>query len=557
VFSGRSTGSHAYPWAVNPGDAPGTDRIMVGTGAKSSSDGYAGNTRRPDNLPQALELRCSPPAGLQVRAVLAQLFVDDFQAPAFGSRFTATVNGKRWDALETVLNNITQTGPIGKLITVPVPAELVGDVLASARLVIDDATTGLGDGYAIDFVRIVINPRAASGVVRGTVTDSRTRLPIPGARIAAPTAQAASGNDGGYSLTGLSPGLTVATSSAPGYRPVTRSVDVVVGQVGVLDFQLEPVPVTSRPPTTVPPTAPPTVPPTVPRTIPPSTVPPTRPPPPRIRITTTIPPPATSRPRRTVPATVAPTTPAATVPRPTTPATVPPTAPRTSPPTTRPTPPPTAPSTTVAEAPGKVLPPPPPGSAEPFPARATMLQAGRQSVAPGATVSVPIWIVTPTPLSQLEFVLTFDPAVATIDGGFVGDFLKGASLEADRSVPGRLHARFAMPAPRTGQGKVTTVTFKASGVAGSKTPLRLTVLSASDGTGAVLAVDRIDGEITIGAGGAGPRDCDGDGQITSRDAMCALRMSVKLTPTQTATDMDGDGQVTSRDAVVFLQQTKV
>jgi hypothetical protein len=217
----------------------------------------------------------------------------------------------------------------------------------------------------------------------------------------------------------------------------------------------------------------------------------------------------------------------------------------------------TTPATTVPEAPGTLLPPPPPGTAEPFPARSTMLQAGRQSAAPGATVTVPIWIVTPTPLAQLDFAVIYDPAVVTIEGGFVGDFVKGAPLEADRSVPGRLQARFAMPSPRTGQGKVTTITFKAIGTAGSKTTLRLSVRSASDGRGALLPVDRIDGEVTIGAGAAAPRDCDGDGQVTSRDAMCALRMSVKLTPPQTATDMDGDGEVTSRDAVVFLQQTKV
>ncbi|MGB8647364.1 MAG: cohesin domain-containing protein [Anaerolineae bacterium] len=57
-----------------------------------------------------------------------------------------------------------------------------------------------------------------------------------------------------------------------------------------------------------------------------------------------------------------------------------------------------------------------------------------------------------------------------------------------------------------------------------------------------------------GKGAAIPRgDCDGDLKLTELDALCALEMSVELRPVQLIMDMDGDGRVTSRDAVIILQ----
>src|SRR5438045_192026 len=92
VFAGRPTPPHSYPWPnkVNgdpaPDEAPGTDRIMVGSAVKGSDsvghvnarDGYAGGTKRADTMPQPVQLRCDRGA-LQVTSVAVALFVDDFQ----------------------------------------------------------------------------------------------------------------------------------------------------------------------------------------------------------------------------------------------------------------------------------------------------------------------------------------------------------------------------------------------------------------------------------------------------------------------------------------------
>jgi hypothetical protein len=175
--------------------------------------------------------------------VAVQLFVDDFQSPVFGSKFTATVNDKHFVALEQVLNALNQTGPIGKLITVAVPSDLVSDVL-SGSLRIDDPTTGLGDGFAIDFERTLINPHlgtAHGGTVTGKVTDATTGQPISGATVsAAGIAQTATAADGTYTLTGVPAGLAALSAFASGHVHKTSTVDLLAGKTATLDFQLQP-----------------------------------------------------------------------------------------------------------------------------------------------------------------------------------------------------------------------------------------------------------------------------------------------------------------------------
>ena len=67
--------------------------------------------------------------------------------------------------------------------------------------------------------------------------------------------------------------------------------------------------------------------------------------------------------------------------------------------------------------------------------------------------------------------------------------------------------------------------------------------------------DLVDGEIVIEGPGQGVQgDCDGDGQLTIADAICALKMSVGLMPTDMNLDITGDGQVTSGDARAIVQR---
>ncbi|MBI4288817.1 MAG: carboxypeptidase regulatory-like domain-containing protein, partial [Chloroflexi bacterium] len=229
VFSGKSTSTHSYPWKPGLNDPSGTDRIMVGSSyvgrPPAGYDGYASTTSRPDNLPKPIDMQYSL-AAISVRSATLQMFVDDFQAPVFTSKFQVTLNGQRAPFLESVLNALNQSGPVGKLITVPIPADFLSQV-TSGRLsiYIDDPTTGAGDGFAIDFARLLINPRASKqvGTVSGKVTDAATGQPISGVTVSASGVTAQTGSDGLYTLTGTPAGLAVVTATKNGYTSLTLS----------------------------------------------------------------------------------------------------------------------------------------------------------------------------------------------------------------------------------------------------------------------------------------------------------------------------------------------
>jgi len=179
--------------------------------------------------------------GTKVNAASLQLFVDDFQAPVFETKFTATVNGTRFPELEKLLNSLNQTGPVGKLITVNFPPEML-DAVKSGKLsiLIDDAVTGAGDGYAIDFARILINPKASGNRrISGKVSDKSTEKPLGGATVSSSgIVKTTTTAEGTYTLTGVPGGFNYVTASKTGYASSTATVEVSDSKPGVLNFQL-------------------------------------------------------------------------------------------------------------------------------------------------------------------------------------------------------------------------------------------------------------------------------------------------------------------------------
>jgi OOP family OmpA-OmpF porin len=246
-YSGQSTRQHGYPFKPSADDPDGTDRIMVPSGyaygSKSSAEGYTRSTKRPDNSPHPILLQYDLGATVP-KAALLRMFVDDFQSPSFRSAFQVTLNGERAPFIERVINTLQQTGPIGKLITVELLPEylrlLQGGKLS---LFIDDPTTAVGDGFAIDFVELLINPRQLRnvGTVHGKVTDRRTGRPLAKAVVSAGGAKAVTTDTlGQYSLSNVAAGLVVGTASMGGYEPGTKSADLISGGEAVLDIKLEP-----------------------------------------------------------------------------------------------------------------------------------------------------------------------------------------------------------------------------------------------------------------------------------------------------------------------------
>ncbi len=159
-FAGANRPVHPWPFAAEASDPSGTDRIMIGSGGNPPSprDGYSFTTSRPNNLPVPVSLRYSPVAD-PIQSARFLIFTDDFQGPVWGSKFTATLDGQRFPKLEVQINRLLQTGPTGRMVSVDVPDNLLPLLQdSSVDLLIDDATTGLGDGYVVDFVKLLINP---------------------------------------------------------------------------------------------------------------------------------------------------------------------------------------------------------------------------------------------------------------------------------------------------------------------------------------------------------------------------------------------------------------
>lgn len=233
-FSGRSTWSHGFPWDVKKEDAKGTDRIMVPSSYKYgtwvSQDGYTSSTQRPFNQPMTIAIPLAELKGIKIDSASLQLFIDDFQAPALNSKFQVKINGLRFTEAEKLINRVNQTGPVGKLITIRLTPELLEKLKADSLIIaIDDPVSKQGDGYAIDFVKLLINPKVIyKGKVQGRIVDAATKEPIAGA---AATIQdygtAISDDEGNFILENVPAGLSVVNGSAAGYSSETRQVDVI------------------------------------------------------------------------------------------------------------------------------------------------------------------------------------------------------------------------------------------------------------------------------------------------------------------------------------------
>lgn len=235
-FSGRSTDSHSFPWDIDKNDAAGTDRIFVVSGCKNcGGDGYTANTKRPENKPVPIQIPLAEIKGIPVNSVWLQLFIDDFQAPDFGTKYQVKINGMRFPEAERIINKISQTGPIGKFISLRLTDELLQKINPDSTLIIsiDDPKSNIGDGFAIDFVKLLVNPKGIiyKGNVTGTVVDADTRKPIANATVEVKDYGTTTTNaDGEFILKELPAGLDIITGSAAGYSSDSKQVDVIDGE---------------------------------------------------------------------------------------------------------------------------------------------------------------------------------------------------------------------------------------------------------------------------------------------------------------------------------------
>lgn len=239
-FCGRMTQAHGYPWEPLPTDLAGTDRILLssklkrGTNGGCGSDGYSGTFDPKKSKPVPLVLPTTILKDATVKNAFVQLFIDDFQAPSLCSKFQVTVNGKRFVEAEKVLNAIDQTGPVGKLISIPLPEEFWADLTGGKPLtLLVDETKGSEDGFALDFVRLLVNRKrenSCKGTLNGRVVQDEDEAPIAKARVMlADKTTVETDADGQFSFKDVPTGFEVVTASAQGYADGSGGGDVGVG----------------------------------------------------------------------------------------------------------------------------------------------------------------------------------------------------------------------------------------------------------------------------------------------------------------------------------------
>jgi OmpA-OmpF porin, OOP family len=246
-FCGLSTPSHGYPWNIDPKDLPGMDRILLGTSFKgeNGADGYSGSFSA-ETKPVAITIDLKDLKQVKINKVTLQIFLDDFQAPVLGSMFTATINGRRFYNFEKILNTLNQTGPIGKLVTIDVPAELLPEFSKDkVDILIDDPTTGTGDGYAIDFIKFLINPKAVQiykGNLVGKVINTDGEV-MPDVMISLSNSKSmVTKSDGAFQYKDIAPGLYILTAHKRGYKTVNQNVDIECNQTMEQEISLEKAP---------------------------------------------------------------------------------------------------------------------------------------------------------------------------------------------------------------------------------------------------------------------------------------------------------------------------
>ncbi len=239
-FCGRSTYAHGFPWDAVNEDATGTDRILIPSSyipdaAPCGGDGYSGEYEKPSCKPTPITIPLESIKGAKINNAYLQLFIDDFQVPVLCSRFQMTLNGKRLVEGEKLINSVNQTGPVGKLITIAIPEDFYGDLQGNAlTLFIDDKTTHAGDGFALDFAKLMINRKSTGickGSVKGFVVDEDGEAPISGALVqTSGKLSVTTGADGSFEFKNIPAGLELLTAVAKGYAEGTGVADVAEGE---------------------------------------------------------------------------------------------------------------------------------------------------------------------------------------------------------------------------------------------------------------------------------------------------------------------------------------
>ena len=184
--------------------------------------------------------------------------------------------------------------------------------------------------------------------------------------------------------------------------------------------------------------------------------------------------------------------------------------------------------------------------------RATAIVIASAAKAKGDTVAIPITVYNVNQFGDLNVTVQYPTAALKLVGFTKGAIPSGAMFDANTATPGQIRVGFVHQKGVTGSFALGRMDFQLLGQPGSKANVTATVTTATQvGTEAPIRFAVSNGVVTVLAQRV-KGDWNGDGKVTSLDALAALKMSVGKLKEDLILDVDGDGRVTAKDARLLL-----
>ncbi|HID26882.1 MAG TPA: hypothetical protein EYP22_03445, partial [Methanosarcinales archaeon] len=171
----------------------------------------------------------------------------------------------------------------------------------------------------------------------------------------------------------------------------------------------------------------------------------------------------------------------------------------------------------------------------------------------GDSIEVPINITSANNLGSMDLLLSYDPNILEAIDVKKGSLTQNSNLEY-KITNGTISISLIDLKGIQGSGDFIILGFKVIGSSGSASPILINHIEATDTNFNKLAINKESGLIIIETNKCGiTGDVNGDGKVTSLDALMALQMSVGLIPVDQCADVNVDSKVTSLDALMILQ----
>ena len=180
------------------------------------------------------------------------------------------------------------------------------------------------------------------------------------------------------------------------------------------------------------------------------------------------------------------------------------------------------------------------------------LYVGDWIMGEGKAVEIPIMMCNAKALANMDLDWSYDASVLKIIDVTKGSLNKKALFDWNEASPGKLKTYFASSKGVTGSGSIAVMKFEVIGNPGATSTITGTITIASKTDGSKISVGVHPGKFTVGTSPI-KGDCDGDGELTVKDALAALQMSVGKRALDMCYDYNDDGSVNSADTQDMLK----